>query len=387
MEKKVFLAAILVLALNLWAGPSPARAADKAVGEQKVLVVMVKFPEVKPRFTMDQMRKKYFDQLDRYVRAVSYDRTWVTGELTDWYTLPQPVDRYRLSPHNLSVERSRVERLMKDALDLAAKDHDLDSYDIIFLSLGAGLQDYGMMGLCGYPGMLGWSGPRPFSADVRGVAIYCEPAHLGVVFHDLAHILGGVEGGRRVLPCLYDHDLQGQKGTFRGKYQFYLINVGYFDPMSCHFVQLDQAPPGLCAWSKLRLGWIEPGQVVEAPAGATRDISLGPLASAQSQVLAVKVPLTSSTYYLLENRQPAGVDQVLPAKGLLIYYCDDSIDECRHGRSPVKLIDADPSVPELKGAPFTLTGRPEYVDDRNSLRVRVLSEKGTLLQVRVARGR
>ena len=40
--------------------------------------------------------------------------------------------------------------------------------------------------------------------------------------------------------------------------QFYLINVGYFDTMSCHYYNPKQPLPGACAWTKMRLGWIEP---------------------------------------------------------------------------------------------------------------------------------
>ncbi|UCD72411.1 MAG: hypothetical protein JSW70_05310, partial [Syntrophobacterales bacterium] len=169
----------------------------------------------------------------------------------------------------------------------------------------------------------------------------------------MAHIMGGVRGRRRGLPCLYDHDLQAQPGPFRGSYQFYLINVGFFDPMSCHFYTFKQGPPGVCAWTKLRLGWIETGKILQVSRGASKRVRLEPLGRGKSQVLAVKLPLDASRYYLIENRQPIGPDRNLPSHGVLIYYCDDGIAECRQGKSPVKLVDADPSVPQLKNAPFT----------------------------------
>jgi M6 family metalloprotease-like protein len=220
-----------------------------------------------------------------------------------------------------------------------------------------------------------------------GVAIYCEKAHVGVIFHDMAHIMGGVQDRRRVLPCLYDHDLQAQPGPFRGSFQFYLINVGFFDPMSCHFYQLRQGPPGVCAWTKLRLGWIEPEKIIQVSRGTNKRVGLEPLSKGRSKVLAVRLPIDASTYYLIENRQPIGPDRNLPSHGILISYCDDRIAECRHGKSPIKVADADPSVPELKGAPFTLEGKNIYKDEKRDISIRLVAQRGDTYEVHVSNGR
>ncbi|MBU2552782.1 MAG: hypothetical protein KKB20_30500 [Proteobacteria bacterium] len=203
----------------------------------------------------------------------------------------------------------------------------------------------------------------------------------------MAHILGGVQDGRRVLPCLYDHDLQAKPGRFRNHYQFYLINVGYFDPMSCHFYGLKNPPPGLCAWSRMRLEWMKPRSVKEVPRGQTMPIRLLPLAGNPSGVQAVKLPVDRSTYFLIENRQPMGSDLNLPSHGVLIYRADDQVEECRHGRAPVKLEPADDSAPELKGAPFTMAGRSTYRNDRHGVRVRLLSQQGPAYRIEVSNGR
>lgn len=366
---------------------------EKGLGEQRVLVIMAKFPDVQPSFSIQKMQEKYFDKLDRYLKAVSYQKAWVTGKMTNWYTLPHGVAHYRISRRNLEVDRSKVTKLIEDAINLADKDEDFSHYSMIFISLGANRKDYGMMGLCGYPGMLGWQ--SQFSMETKrrgqkipgGVAIYCENAHVGVVFHDMAHIMGGVQGGRRVIPCLYDHDLQAQPGPFRDHFQFYLINVGFFDPMSCHFYQLRQGPPGVCAWTKLRLGWIEPTKIVQVPRGASKTVHLGPLSNGESGVLAIRLPIDETTYYLIENRQPIGPDKNLPSHGVLISYCDDRIAECRHGKSPIKLVNADPSVPELKGAPFTLEGKNIYRDEKRGVSVRLLAKRGESYEIDVSNGK
>ena len=51
--------------------------------------------------------------------------------------------------------------------------------------------------------------------------------------------------------------------------------------------------------------------------GKTRFVSLSPL-SKIGDTLAIKVPLSWGRYYLIENRQPVGFDEVLPDSGILI---------------------------------------------------------------------
>ena len=240
--------------------------------------------------------------------------------------------------------------------------------------------------------MLGWRSELPLKTRKKrqtlpgGVAIYSEEAHVGVVFHDMAHIMGGVQDGRRGVPCLYDHDLQGQPGRFRNYAQFYLVNVGYFDPMSCHMFVPDQGPPGPCAWTKLRLGWIEPQKVVTVPRGRDRRIHLGPLSRETSETLVVKLPVDSTTYYLVENRQPSGPDRNLPSHGVLIYFCDDRVAECRGGQSPVKLMDAHPATPELRGAPFAPDGKKEFRDRKRRVSITVVGCMAGGCEIEVSNG-
>lgn len=363
----------------------------QSTGEQRVLVLMLKFPGIEPSFSIDQMRAKYFQRLNMYLTAVSWRQASVTGKMSGWHTMPRPVERYRISQHNLEVDRGRVAQLIQDAIDLADKDEDFSQYSMIFLSLGVDREDYGMMGLCGYPGMLGWRNEAPIVTKRKkqkipgGVAIYCERAHVGVIFHDMAHIMGGVRDGRRVVPCLYDHDLQGERGDFRGYAKFYMTHLGYFDPMSCHMVERDKGPPGVCAWTALRLGWISPGKIIEVAKGETKTVLLGALHDPDSKIVAARVPLTSTTYYLVENRQPVGPDYNLPSHGVLVSYCDDSVAECRKGEAPVKLMNADPSIPELKGAPFTVSGRNAFRDEKKHVSIDLVSQKGRGVEIRIAR--
>ena len=86
------------------------------------------------------------------------------------------------------------------------------------------------------------------------------------------------------------------------------------------------------------------------------------------------------------NRQPSGsYDPHLPDHGVLVMMADDEIGECRHGRAPVRLIDANPSKPHMTGAAFNLPDHPLLEDKANGLRIALLEKKGMAYRIRIER--
>jgi M6 family metalloprotease-like protein len=346
------------------------------------VVILVKFPDVEPPVDRALVEQRFNRQLNDYIREMSYGEFCLDADITaKWYTLPHPVSEYRISSRNLEVNRTRVRSLIQDALDAADPDVDYAAHSFTVLFLAAGVSEYGMVGLNGYPGMLGWTVVDAVTtaggeAVPGGVAIFTYQAHLGTLFHDTAHILGGVKDGKRQVPCLYDHDLQALPGPSQEVFASALINMGYWDPMSCHYREYGVPPPGISSWTRMRLGWLDPAKVRTVAKGGRAEVVLGPLEDASSETLAIRIPLSATIYYLVENRQPIGVDRYLPGSGVLILYADDSIAECRHGQAPVKLMNADPTVPLLNGAAFDVGAKGEFVDDRNGIAIRVAEKIG-----------
>jgi len=363
--------------------PPPCAAAEKGI------VVLVEFPDVEHSIGRSAVETRFGQQLNSYIREMSYQRVSLEFDVTrKWYTLPRPVSHYRISSRNLEVDRSKVKGLIEDALDLAGRDADLSAYSFAVLLLGARMQDYGMIGLCGYPGMLGWTSEgvlRTRGGQVvrGGVAIFCFPAHLGTLFHDIAHILGGVQGGKRMVPCLYDHDLQAKPGPMRETAVDAMIHMGFWDPMSCHYYQRMSPPPGISSWTKLRLGWIPASKIQVVRPGERREVVLGPLEDGSTDTLVVKIPIAQGRYYLVENRQPVGFDRFLPGAGVMILYADDSIAECRQGKGPVKLMNADPAVPHLEGAAFDIGKKDLFQDGPNRIGIRLLEKVGRSYRLQV----
>ena len=354
---------------------------------EKGMILLVEFPDVKHDVTKNFVTERFFDRLNRYVQEMSYGKVSIGGQVTEkWHRMPDSVSQYRISSRNLEVDKSRVRKLIDDSLDAVDRDVDFSKYSFSVIFMGAKLQDYGMIGLCGYPGMLGWGSDAVLKTKSGqlvkgGVAIFSYQAHLGTLFHDIAHILGGVKDGKRMVPCLYDHDLQAKAGDMRETFIDSIINMGFWDTLSSHYYKRDMPPPGISSWTKMRLNWMDPSRVKVVKPGKKAEILLGPLEDKSSETLVIKIPISETTYYLIENRQPIGFDKNLPGSGVLIMYADDSIAECRHGKAPVKLIDADPKVPHLEGAAFDMGKRDSFHDEKNGIHVKLLKKTGDAYKV------
>src|SRR4030043_550793 len=363
-----------------------------AFGEtvEKGIIILVEFPDVQHDVNRYFVQKRFSQHLNNYVEEMSYNKVFLKIDVTDkWYTLPDSISQYRISSRNLQVDKSRIRRIIDDALNAVDTDVDFSKYSFTAIVMGAKFRDYGMIGLCGYPGMLGWGTDDVLKTESGqlvkgGVAIFSFQAHLGTLFHDIAHILGGVKGGKRMVPCLYDHDLQAKPGPMRETFVDATVNMGFWDPMSCHYFKRELPPPGISSWTKMRLNWIQPSKIKVIKKSEKAEFILSPLEDGSSDILAAKITISDNTFYLIENRQPIGYDKNLPGSGVLIMYADDRIAECRHGKAPVKLMDADSSVPHLEGADFDIGKRTSFQDEINRIRIELREKIGDSYRILVS---
>src|SRR4030043_814428 len=363
-----------------------------AFGEtvEKGIIILVEFPDVQHDVNRDFVQKRFSHHLNNYVQQMSYNKVSLLIDVTKkWYTLPNSINQYRISSRNLEVDKSRVRKIIDDAVNAVDRDIDFSKYSFVAIVMGAKVTDYGMIVLCGFPGMLGWGTEDALKTKSGqlvkgGVAIFSFQAHLGTLFHDIAHILGGVKGGKRMVPCLYDHDLQARPGPMRETFVDATINMGFWDPMSCHFFKRELPPPGISSWTKMRLNWIQPSKIKVIKKSEKAEFILSPLEDGSSDILAAKITISDNTFYLIENRQPLGYDKNLPGSGVLIMYADDRTAECRHGRAPVKLMDADSSVPHLEGAAFDIGKRTSFEDEINRIRIDLKEKIGNSYRILVS---
>lgn len=356
----------------------------KAVGEQKVIVIIADFPDVKPTLSKEQISNKVFVDTDKYFRAVSDGKMWLAGNVTGPYMLPHPIANYNTSISNLLADRGKILALVTDVLNAADGDVNFSQYSHVLIVVRASYQQFTAGCYAVFPGILGVAGKilTERGQTVSSASVFAEDWYEFI--HDTFHMLGGVIEGNRVAPDLYDQDLQSTPGDFRGGLQFSMIHLGFWDPLSAHFYKQGLPTMGTSAWTKMRMGWMDPSKVAMVSPGQTTTVRLDPLGSATSSTMVIKIPLTSDTFYLVENRQKVGFDQYLPSSGILILYADDGYKgESRHGQGPVQLMDANPSVPYLQGAAFDIGKKEIFVDTQNNLAIILLRKVDLSYEIKI----
>jgi len=146
-----------------------------------------------------------------------------------------------------------------------------------------------------------------------------ESSPMGTFAHEFGHDLG--------LPDLYDYDYTSD-GIGEWGLMAYGSNLG-FPAGTC--------PAHPCAWSKMKLGWIDPTVVTEY-------LNDAPVSQVETNPTAYLLPYSYASpepqeYFLVENREKTGYDTYLPGSGILIWHIDESVsnnDDENH-----KLVDLE----------------------------------------------
>ena len=245
---------------------------------------------------------------------------------------------YRLPKAKKSYE-SRPTEMISDALQLAARPGPegerplLESIDpdVVFIFFaGPGAESDIEKRNPGLPWSNAISGslPSPIASwsGPSGVIVGDSPLHglspFGVMAHEFGHILG--------LPELY-----APGKTHEGIGVWGLMGQGTW-------VGMGDRPPALSAWSKLKLGWVDPIVI-----DSSQTVKLPAVGDGKTVVkIYAKGPEYPQEYFLLENRLRRGVDGRLPGEGLLIWHVDETRRSFRRSqdnpqRKRIDLLTAD----------------------------------------------
>ena len=77
-------------------------------------------------------------------------------------------------------------------------------------------------------------------------------------------------------------------------------------------------PPLMSAWSKYKLGWTNPINVVSSGSFTLRQTC------DHNDMLIIDDPFPNGEYLLIENRQPCGFDGSMPQGGIVIFHIDEN---------------------------------------------------------------
>jgi immune inhibitor A len=323
-------ALLLVLLAALLGAPSRAAAAHRpTVGELRLLVILAAFPDRPlahpPAYFLGAPEAR-IDRLVAYYREVSAGRLTLVPHLgSAAVTLPEPRPRYVQQPAKLAGDALRAFAAV--ATDDGDRRALADSQALIVFFAGPGRESHTEGGDPTDP----WSNYTAMLPNAQGFPDACVIAeeevapfsNFGVLCHEFGHLLG--------LPELYAPGGRPQEG------------IGVWGLMGQGtWVGRGDAPSGLDAWSKLRLGWVD----VETVTATTRNVALPAVLATPRIVRIPAVPGRPQEYYLLENRTRTGVDSKLPGEGLLVWHVDERMESMRGGELDVahpllRLVQAD----------------------------------------------
>src|SRR6185436_13037695 len=232
-------------------------------------------------------QKVYGSVNDLYLEQ-SYGKLKVQGKVFDFVEVSKKRADYATGNKGALLNEATEKLLVREGKDaLAAFD------GVFFLFAGARFT---------VPrGSLYWPHRSSFThAGKRWPYFICpeggdKMANISVFAHEFGHMVG--------LPDLYARpENPGMEG------------LGNWSLMSNQIA--NGRPQHFCAWSKEKMGWIQPALIDPA---VKQKLILAPIQDSPKECFKVLIQRDASEYLLLENRAKKGFDKGLPGEGLLIW--------------------------------------------------------------------
>lgn len=320
---------------------------DKKQGEQKVIVLLVEFQDLKHVLLISSIRNEV-SQMSSYFYTVSYGEMFLTTTVnSNWYSLEANVSDYFDGSADIYAS---LRSFIEDAVELADQDVDFSAYDQVMV-LHAGSPS--LIGGSSYT-LDGLGIQTDDNVTLNHVSVGAEFDRWMLLVHEYCHILG--------LPDLYDYTNYSTGGNYSGY-------VGPWDIMSNDYRYQTSS---LASWNLIRLGWLPERSVMivmpnETAKGAVHQ--LGTLSS--TRFGAIKVPLDDGAYYLIESRFPVNYDEYMPDYGVLVTLVNESVEQ---GYGPLRVIDSSLETQTLDDATYDLrVGKlAVFLDADNNVAVVVL---------------
>jgi len=316
-----------------WPAPLPQEA---VTGTRNILVIRIDFPDKAGTQPQSYYQNLVFGtssgQLKHYYLQVSYDLLSITGTVTSawvrsahnmvWWGADSSPGHDNTNGYIFGLAREAV--VQADTLvNFATYDVngngiiDPDELSLCIVHAGNGQESSGVstdiwshhwyifgQGYTGFADTFvdGKRISKHPDDNVGGYFMQAESSPMGTYAHEFGHDIG--------LPDLYDTDYSS-------------AGVGNWDLMgSGSWLGSPQgsSPSHPSGWCKAKLGWISPTIVTYGTGITAMQIE-----TYRSESL-YQLAITSTEYFLIENRQKTGYDGYLPGSGMLIWHIDNSKD-------------------------------------------------------------
>ncbi len=301
---------------------SPAPVKAPVTGVRKAIVLLVDFSDKVATTAQSHYSNMLFSSgtyptgsMRDYYKEVSYNQLDIPGSVSGWYRAPNLYSYYTNGEYGLESRSypRNAQRLTEHAVTAANPYVDFKNYDndgdsdvdaLFIVHAGRGAEVTGNKNdIWSHQ----WNTSYPMYVDGVKVFDYSmepEDGKIGVFAHELGHIFG--------LPDLYNTTPERNPDS---------EGVGYWCLMSSGAWGGDGTRPvHLCAWAKLKLGWLTP----TVPTTNQNNVLFPNVETNKSIYKLWTDGAPANEYFLVENRQQVGFDGSLPGAGLMIWHIDDN---------------------------------------------------------------
>lgn len=342
----------------------------RPLGSLKAVMLFVDFPDAPAKESAAALYNALVLPAQSWFSGASYGRMSLSvTSLNSWLRLPRASTTYFSAAHP-SFELQR--ELMQDAVNAADPTVDFAGYQLLYVvaSWPSGI-DYS-------PGFTPVSSAFGVSADgnsfLNGAVLGGDirdaypDAAAATLTHETVHTFG--------LPDLWHFG-----NAFPSSMDF----VGGWSLMSSK-VNF----PGLLAWERLQLGWLDLSQIACVSTAEQQDVVLEPLEQPGGNKAAI-VRTSPTSFVVAEVREPISEDSRVCDSGVVIYTVDAQAED---GMGALRIQPAAPDDGSRAVSSCSMYYRAAYRPDRSStfvtagghVRFQVLAQSPTGFRVQVTCG-
>jgi M6 family metalloprotease-like protein len=292
---------------------SPSNVTTPVTGVVSLAMLLVDFADRNFTRTIPDVNRLFLERLENYYDNVSYGSLKVEGKVFGVFHLAKTMSSYGSDVGTVDgdmVNGLRTYHIVEDALAIADSTVDFSNYRyLVIVHAGEGQEsDPKITNNIWSIAYLGGVWFKTSEKNFDRAAIVPERENqgadvLGVTCHEFAHLLG--------LPDLYNSHNSNHGDA--GRWDLMARGLWNGNPPGSE-------PAHPTAWSKIKLGWIQPDQVRLMTDQSLTDY-LGAIEQNRRNLKAVKVPLFNGMYYLVEYRSRT-LDPALPSDGVLLTKVD-----------------------------------------------------------------
>jgi immune inhibitor A len=315
-------------------------------GAYKALVICIQFTDSGNTYTAASFDNMAFGpwptgSINDYYTEISYGYLTLSGNVYGWHTASNSRDYYGNGQKGWGAYPQNAGKLVEEAVDAAELagcnfslydndgDGEVESMWIVHSHEGCETS-LNANDIQSHKSKISLMGGTARTYDGVTIDTYCcvpelqstaplKHVDIGVCCHEYGHALG--------LPDLYDvgRYCTGTMGWGIGAWGLMSFGGWGGDVVS------PDSPSHMCAWSKIQMGWVLPGNMTTSPG---MNATLWRLES-YGHAIKIGMDMQNTEYFLVELRDSAyGFDQSLVKRGVLIYHVDDDQymeNDCENG--------------------------------------------------------